>query len=69
MKETWYVETSLDGRPGGGPGQRWSMDMNGPHVGYDNRESAMAWALRLRAVYPHVRLRHDITTFEEITPS
>ena len=67
-KETWYVETTRDS-PRSVLGQHWSVDMSGPHVGYDTRDEALEWARALRTIQPHVRLRHDITTFEEVPPS
>lgn len=43
----------------------WTDDETGPHSLYEDKAGALEYAARLAIIF-HVRLRHVVTTYEEI---
>jgi hypothetical protein len=59
------------------PGERWSIEVHGVlgwstdtsgRIYYDTRDAALEWARKLRSIHPRVRLRHEVTDYEEVEP-
>ena len=45
----------------------WHTDTSGSRIFYDSRDAALEWAARLRLIQEHVRLRHEVISYETIT--